>query len=223
MILAGVVAEEVVHGGGGSIAFGQVVNSSPVLNSLQSVLTGVAVGDVLLGFLQIANRLVTSVTDDKGNTWTILQNQTPTEVGAPFNIVSAWTKATASGTTTVSFNLNGTGAGAAVPFACVAQYTGSTSGSPIVASFYNDVNTSGNPSLVGAMSPVGTTDFVILFSSIYTTGCTFTPSAGFTSRTGSGGSVIGLCDGTGISGSATPTLTLGSAQHSFALGIILKV
>jgi hypothetical protein len=215
MILAGVVAEERV-GGGPAITFQQFVGATQSGSVATSPLTGVHAGSLLLAFFQCANITVNSITDSQGNTWTILQNHAATEVGAPFNIVSAWAIAGSSGACTVSFNLSASGG--AVVFGGAGEWAGAWTATPIVTSAWRDVNT-GNPCTVGAMS--GTHDLAVLFGSLYTTGCSWSASSGFTMRTTGSGNVIGVCDSIShVAGSASPSMTLSVNQNTFALGVM---
>lgn len=220
MILSGVVAEERVGGGGGpAITFEQFVGATQSGSTSTSPLTGVHAGSLLLAFFQCANLTVSSITDSQGNTWTILQNRSAIEVGAPFNLVSAWAIAGSSGACTVTFHLSSSGG--AVVFGGAGEWSGAWTGAPIVTSAYQDCNT-GNPCTAGTMS--GTHDLVVLFGSLYTSGTTWTAGGGFTQRTSGSGSVFGVCDSISHSaGSATPSMTLTINQNTFALGIMASL
>ena len=206
------------------ISFIQIAGGTPAGAAVNAPFgANVTQGDLLLAFLQVTNVTVTSITDGQGNVWSISQNHIQTEVGSPFNIVSAWAFAKATGPCTVTWNMSAAGGG--VLFANAVQYHSSNSwaSNPVTTSAYQDCNT-GNPNTVGAMTGGKAGSLAVLWGALYTTGCVWsTTTPGYTLRTGgAGGSVTGLCDSVlAATGPTTPQLTLATNQNSFALGFIL--
>jgi hypothetical protein len=201
------------------ISFVQLAGGTLVGSTVSMPFGSVQQGDVLLAFLQVTNVNVNTIDDTQGNAWTIEQNQHPIEVGSPFNIVSARCIAKATGACTVRWNLSAAGGG--VCFALALEYATSAqwASNPATVSAYRDCNT-GNPNTVGAMGAGKVGSMVVLWGSLYTSGTTWAPSAGFTLRIGSGaGSVMGVCDS--ITGANNPQLTLAINQNTFALGFVL--
>lgn len=205
------------------ISFSQFEGGTYAGSTITAPFANVNKGDLILAFLQITTVHLNTITDDQNNVWTISENRTPSEVGATFNIVSAWAIAKATGPCTVSWNMSGAGGGVAFSLAAVYSTSNTWSANPITVHAYADCNT-GNPNTVGAMVGAKVGSMLVLWGALYTAGCVWSAlTAGYTMRTGTGaGSVEGLCDLLAAAGfSNSPQMQLATNQNSFALGFVL--